>query len=375
MSTAATGLDRRFYGYGAGAVAATLLVGYLLIADPQSQSGTQQLLDGIYCNRENCYDVLGVTRASTRAEIAKSYRKLARQFHPDVQRGDDAQRAESEEQFMRVANAYEILKDDDQRTDYDYMLDNPQEYYAHYYRYFRRRVSPKVDVRAVLVVAVSIVSAIQYYSAWQRYEDAIKYFLTVPKYRNKATEIIQQREKEQQNGGGGGGAGAASGASASGKRGGRANKLSKSEQRERIEQNIREVIVEFMDIKGAYAKPSWCDVLWVQLALAPWSLAKYVGWYASWTWRFRVLGHAYGDTEKLYLIRKLLGLGVHEFANVSDESKADYMERELWQPEKFVAWKRADMEEQAKMMADNPQHKKYRRYMKNHGPGRMTFED
>lgn len=365
------------------ATAATLstIVGaaiVLLVAvAPPAVSG-QQLLDGIYCNKENCYDVLGMTRASTRQEISKAYRKLAKQYHPDVQRGDAAQRAESEEQFKRVANAYEILKDDEQRTDYDYMLDNPQEYYAHYYRYYRRAVSPKVDVRLVLIVAVSIISAIQYYSAAQRYEDAIKYFLTVPKYRNKALEIIQQREKQlQSNGASAAANGAATKrqANGSGGGGGKAAKLSKSEQRERTEQHIREVILENMDIKGAYAKPSWQDILWVQLLVSPYTLMRYGAWWACWTWRFTVRGQEYGDEEKLYLIRRLLGMGVHQFAGVDEDTKAEYLQLELWQRDNFAEWKREQDEEQAKAMADNPRHKQYRRYMKNHGPGRMTFED
>lgn len=375
MSTVST-WSRRSTVYCTATATGTLLIAYMLFVAAPSPAAAQQLLDGIYCGRENCYDVLGVTRASARSEIAKAYRKLAKQFHPDVQRGDAEQRAESEDQFKRVANAYEILKDDEQRTDYDYMLDNPQEYYAHYYRYYRRAVSPKVDVRLVLIVAISIVSAIQYYSAWQRYDDAIKYFLTVPKYRNKALEIIQQREREQQNGGAAGGA-AATGTGPAGKKngGGRAAKLSKSELRERAELHIRDVIIENMDIKGAYAKPSWTDILAVQLVLAPWTLAKLAGWYASWTWRFTVRGLEYGDDEKLYLIRRLLGLGVHEFAAIDEDTKAEYLHLELWQPDTFAVWKRETEEEKAKAMADNPRHKQYRRFMKNHGTGRMTFED
>lgn len=149
------------------------------------------LLDGIYCGRNNCYDVLEVTREATKQEIARSYRKLAKQFHPDLHRGQDA-KEKAEEQFKIIATAYEILKDDESRTDYDYMLDNPDQYYAHYYRYYRRRMAPKVDVRIVIIVTISIISAIQYYSGWQRYDEAIKYFMTVPKYRNRAMDIAKQ---------------------------------------------------------------------------------------------------------------------------------------------------------------------------------------
>lgn len=92
-----------------------------------------QLLEGLYCGKDNCYDVLGVERNSTKSEIARNYRKLAKQFHPDRHRDLEA-KALAEEKFKAVATAYEILKDDESRNDYDYMLDNPDEYYAHYYR-------------------------------------------------------------------------------------------------------------------------------------------------------------------------------------------------------------------------------------------------
>ncbi len=85
---------------------------------------------------EICYffcPVLGVTRASTRSEIAKAYRALARKHHPDMHQGDEA-KAEAEIKFKTIAAAYEVLKDDASREDYDYMVDHPEEFYAHYYR-------------------------------------------------------------------------------------------------------------------------------------------------------------------------------------------------------------------------------------------------
>lgn len=85
-------------------------------------------MEGLYCGQENCYDVLGVTRDSSKAEIARNYRPLARKYHPDNRETGDVV------QFKRVANAYEILKDEEARKDYDYMLDNPEAYYQNYYR-------------------------------------------------------------------------------------------------------------------------------------------------------------------------------------------------------------------------------------------------
>ena len=41
------------------------------------------------------------------------------------------------------------------------MLDHPEEYYSHYYHYYSRRLAPRVDVRAVVLVSVCAISAFQ----------------------------------------------------------------------------------------------------------------------------------------------------------------------------------------------------------------------
>jgi len=65
--------------------------------------------------KRDYYEVLGITRAAEETEIKKAYRKLARQYHPDVN-PDDASAAEK---FKEVTEAYEILSDNDKRATYD----------------------------------------------------------------------------------------------------------------------------------------------------------------------------------------------------------------------------------------------------------------
>jgi len=61
------------------------------------------------------YDVLGVDKTATEAEIKKAYRKVAMQYHPDRNPGDKA----AEEKFKEAAEAYEVLGDADKRAQYD----------------------------------------------------------------------------------------------------------------------------------------------------------------------------------------------------------------------------------------------------------------
>src|SRR5258708_28413441 len=61
------------------------------------------------------YEVLGVERGASQADLKKAYRRLAQQYHPD--RNPDDKHAE--EQFKEAANAYQVLSDDEQRALYD----------------------------------------------------------------------------------------------------------------------------------------------------------------------------------------------------------------------------------------------------------------
>lgn len=69
------------------------------------------LVEGLYCGTKVCYDVLGVTREATKAEIARAYRQLARRYHPDRFRpGEAGSEGETHEKFLLIATAYETLK-------------------------------------------------------------------------------------------------------------------------------------------------------------------------------------------------------------------------------------------------------------------------
>ncbi len=61
------------------------------------------------------YEVLGISRTAGDAEIKKSFRKLARELHPDVNSHDP----EAETKFKEAAEAYEVLSDADRRATYD----------------------------------------------------------------------------------------------------------------------------------------------------------------------------------------------------------------------------------------------------------------
>jgi len=65
--------------------------------------------------KKDYYDILGVPKTATEAEIKKAYRKLAMQYHPDRNQGNKA----SEKKFKEIGEAYETLSDAKKRKQYD----------------------------------------------------------------------------------------------------------------------------------------------------------------------------------------------------------------------------------------------------------------
>ena len=60
------------------------------------------------------YDILGVPRSADSGDIKSAFRRLARQYHPDV-----SSEANAEDKFKEINEAYEVLSDDEKRARYD----------------------------------------------------------------------------------------------------------------------------------------------------------------------------------------------------------------------------------------------------------------
>ncbi|MFT6748382.1 MAG: molecular chaperone DnaJ [Flavobacterium sp.] len=65
--------------------------------------------------KNDFYDILGIAKSATEAEIKKAYRKKAIEFHPDKNPGN----SEAEENFKKAAEAYEVLSDPQKKAKYD----------------------------------------------------------------------------------------------------------------------------------------------------------------------------------------------------------------------------------------------------------------
>ncbi|MFP3321511.1 molecular chaperone DnaJ [Planococcus sp. SIMBA_160] len=65
-------------------------------------------------NKRDYYEVLGVSKDASKEEIKKAYRKLSKQYHPDINK-----EANASEKFQEVKEAYEVLSDEQKRAQYD----------------------------------------------------------------------------------------------------------------------------------------------------------------------------------------------------------------------------------------------------------------
>ena len=86
-------------------------------------------------DRRDFYEALGVARDASPEEIQRAYRKLARTYHPDVNKAPDA-----EERFKEVSEAYDVLSDPDMRRRYDA--------FGHDFRQVPEGVDPQAWARA-----------------------------------------------------------------------------------------------------------------------------------------------------------------------------------------------------------------------------------
>ena len=68
---------------------------------------------------KSLYDTLGVSQSASADEIKKAYRRLARKYHPDINK-----KPEAEDKFKEINAAYEILSDSSKKTQYDQYGDN-----------------------------------------------------------------------------------------------------------------------------------------------------------------------------------------------------------------------------------------------------------
>ncbi|CAH8594954.1 unnamed protein product [Heterobilharzia americana] len=330
-----------------------LVLIYFLIIAPQSSNGQ---ISGIYCGQDICYDVLQVTRDDDKSRIRKAYHEMARKYHPDRQKTRE-DKLKAEERFRLINTAYEILSDPEQRREYDYMLDNPDQMYFHYYQYYRRQYSTKVDVRLVILSILFIISTIQYAGQWTSYNHALSYLLKDPKHRAKAKQLanaegLLNKSKYQV-----------------GKR------LTRDELKEREEELLKRILKETVELRGDCCRPSLKRVLLVRILFFPWTCFIWLRWIFCWVINYWILRRSYNEEAQIFITRRRLKMNESEWDYLGAEQQAKFLSKGLWIKENYKKFLAEQEEANRIRAAEDTDAKRYRRYTKRAGPPPVNLED
>jgi len=141
----------------------------------------------VYCEADNCYDVLGVKRTAVPFAIKRAYRKFAAEWHPDKNPDPRAR-----EMFQKYTNAYEVLSDSTMRKNYDYLLDHPYEFPMHFMRFGGGSYAPKTDARVAIAICIILVSMMQYVYQVQRRGQLIESAKTTRQYQARLKALVAE---------------------------------------------------------------------------------------------------------------------------------------------------------------------------------------
>ncbi|KAI0989406.1 hypothetical protein GJ496_010522 [Pomphorhynchus laevis] len=314
-----------------------------------------KLIKELYCGEFSCYDVLNVERNASKMIISKAYRNLAKIYHPDLAKTDD-QRNTFSDKFQEIAKAYETLRDDGVREDYNQYLDDPTAYYKTYYKYYRRRLSPKVDVRIVIAAFVIVASGIQYYIQHSTYEQTMNSFLNVPKFKNQAMQIARQQgllindRKEKRS-------------------------FDRTEIKYRQDIILKEIIAKELGADRVL-QPSLKRIFVIQFACLPYTIIRYFVWLIHWYVKHSLMNIPLTVEEKLYLIRKNMRLSDTEF-KLQYGGSGDYdklLNSELWDSERYKAWADEQEEIRQRRLMQSGRYKSYQRWLKSGSASQITFD-
>lgn len=234
--------------------------------------------------------MLGIERNVTKSEVRRAYRRLSTTMHPDKNPNDP----NAKEAFRKVGEAYEVLTDDAKRAKYEDFLDNPTKYWQYLMENARDNYAPKSNVFLVIVGLFGIFTLINWFNMKNEYKQTIRRMRESVEFKRQVTKLI------------------------------------KSKQAATPEE--AELLIE-LDVVGL-EEPHWRNLVIVKtLQLFP-QFGKWILWNLKWVVNYRLLKKEYSDEDKLYLIQKNMKLDSHAWNALNINSKALYLEKELWDSEK-----------------------------------------
>jgi len=264
-----------------------------------------------FCGSTPCWDVLEVPFGATEEQVKKSYRKLAREWHPD-KNPEKGARAK----FQKIAKAYEVLSTDGEKAKYERMMANPEEYRKEYGVYFFKVVAPPSDLTLVILLLLVIASAIHYTILKQKkteYNGAvIKMTVENRGPTNGGTVETQNFHRE-----------------ALARFG---NKSMKPKSLNDSTEFKAAVVAVLSEANVLMVDPKLTDLAGVKVFTV---LPQAVLFQLSWFFRHTVQGQPLNDEEKDYLLSRAVG----EWDSLSASKKDAMREAEVWDADNLAKWR------------------------------------
>lgn len=311
--------------------------------EEKEEKSRRELAEGhVFCESDDCYELLGVSPTANPTTIKRAYRRLAAEYHPDRCTGGDLPKCR--EKFPKMANAYEVLGTAEMKKNYDYVMANPMEFPGFFMRYSRPKYAPKSDLRVVFVLSVLLAAAAQLYIKRANYKRDVEHVKRDPRnrYAERLKLVMERMDK----------AGAAA-KKASGAARGEANSSKTGKKGEALEK-ARKAAEAVLDAEMAAEmppQPAITDTILADVFKLPLTLTYAALWLMSG-----------GMREPGYMTRRALGVDAATWEATPEAEQAELVGLELWVAENLAAFEAQE--------AAGQKQKKPKRTLP--GPGEVT---
>eukprot|EP00505_MAST-04D_sp_SCG-Rhode-Island_P002749 Stramenopile-MAST_4_protein_2749 len=259
------------------------------------------------------YGALGVRKNVTKREIKKAFRTLSLQFHPDkfkdhINNADVSVEA-AEKRFLGLAEAYEVLKDEVKRKEYDAIIESlPSSFRP---RFGESRLV-RIDAWGVVLAFLFVLSTVQFYGQTYKYNQFVKYWKTKEDVRMFAKGEIQAELRKK-----------------SIKKNGKplSSRRLKDIENELIEAYLEEKSKK-LNVQGGYKKIELTDLVIIKFLKLPYSLPMEI--YTWFSYFYRLSTGNYSLVDKIYWTRSRLRKHQDEWLEIPEEERKALLSKELW---------------------------------------------
>lgn len=244
----------------------------------------------LFCGDDNCFDILGITRNATKAQVRRAYRKLSSAKHPDKRPGDKG----ALDEFRRIGNAYETLTDDAKRAKYEDFLDNPGKYWQYLMANAKDVYRPKSNVFLVITGIIGIITLIHWLNMNNSYKQTLARMKDSLEFKRQVSRLVKSKQ---------------------------------AATKEEAEAMIN------LDVVGL-EEPHWKNLIIFKIIALPPTFFKYLLWNLNWFVSYKIRKLQYSPADQQYLIMKNMHLNEQQWGSIPDKEKKAYMDEQLWETEK-----------------------------------------